>query len=44
MNELGRVWKEAVVPNLRCYPSICLGILKKITKIYVSIDSIQAKS
>jgi hypothetical protein len=32
-DELENIWKEAVVAESRYYPSICLGGLRKTTKI-----------
>jgi hypothetical protein len=30
-DELGRIWKEAVWPNLKYYPGICLEVLRETT-------------
>jgi hypothetical protein len=31
-NKLERMWKEAAMPNLKHYPDICLGELRKTMK------------
>jgi hypothetical protein len=43
INELIRMWKEAVLPNLRYYHGICLEGLRKTTEISVRIAGLRAK-
>jgi hypothetical protein len=42
-NELERMWKEAVVAQLRYYPGICLEGLRKTTKTSVRIAGLRAE-
>jgi hypothetical protein len=39
--ELDRMWKEAVLPNLRCYTGICLEVLRRTRKTSIRIASLR---
>jgi hypothetical protein len=35
IDELGRIWKEAVIASLKCYTGICLEGLSKTVKTVI---------